>query len=283
MDATTRQVSIYNYLDYRRFLNDLFEEKKRSVRGFSYRSFCRDAEIVNPSFLKLVVERKRSLTISSARKFAKGFKLKKHEADFLETLVLFNQASSHEEKNRYYKKLSSSKRYIEVRHIERDQFEYFSKWYYAAVRELVALSNFKNDPAWIANVLAPKISPKEATEAIALLLRLGLVGLGKDGRLFQKDRNLVTQSEASSLAICNFQKEMMKKGLEAIERMRAHQREISTLTIAISRKKFEVAKQKIKEFRRELHALLSECDDPEAVYQVNFQLFRLSEVTSEHA
>jgi uncharacterized protein (TIGR02147 family) len=274
-------INIFKYLDYRRLLQDLYTEKKRTVRGFSYRSFCRRAGIVNPSFLKLVMEGKRNLTPSSIRKFSKGFGLKKQESDFFEQMVLFNQSSTHEEKNHYYKKLASSKRYIEVKHIERDQYEYFSKWYYATIRECICLPGFKNDPERIANSLNPKISPREAAEAIELLLKLELVGLKEDGTLFQKDRNIVTPSEAASLAVCNFQREMMKKAMEATERMRAHHREISTLTIAISKDKFEHAKKRIKEFRRELHAMLSECESPDAVYQLNFQLFPLSEVESE--
>lgn len=275
------KINIYEYLDYRAFLRDLYTEKKENVRGFSYRSFCRRAGIVNPSFLKLVIDGKRNLTPASIMKFSKGFGFKRHQAEFFHNLVMFNQSATHEEKNHYYKKLSSSKRYIEVKHIERDQFEYFSKWYYAAIRELISVPGFKNDPEWIAKRLNPQVTPKEAAEAIELLIKLELVGLRADGCLFQKDRNITTPSEATSLAIVNFQREMMKRAMEATEKMRAHHREISTLTIAVTKEKFEEAKKKIKNFRRELHAFLSECESPEAVYQLNFQLFPLSEVESE--
>ena len=275
------KINIFKYLDYRRFLQDLYAEKKNTTRGFSYRSFCRRAGIVSPSYLKLVIEGKRNLTPASIRKFSKGFGLKKQESEFFENMVLFNQATTHEEKNYYYKKLASSKRYIEIKHIERDQYEFFSKWYYAAIRECMCLPGFKNDPEHIANSLNPKISPRKAAEAVELLLKLELVGLHENGTFFQKDRNIVTPSEAASLAVCNFQREMMKKAMEATEKMRAHHREISTLTIAISKDKFEHAKKRIKEFRRELHAMLSECENPEAVYQLNFQLFPLSEVEDE--
>ncbi len=284
MNKTTTQadrITIYEYLNYRSYLRDLYAEKKRTVRGFSYRAFCRRAGISNPSYLKLVIDGERNLTPTTIRKFCKGLSLKRHEAEFFEHLVLFNQAATHEEKNYYYKKLASSKRYIEVKHIEHDQYEYFSKWYYAAVRELICVPGFRNDPEWIAQRMNPRISPKEAADALALLLKLELVGLDENGTLFQKDRNITTPSEATSLAVCNFQREMMKRAMEATERMRAHHREISTLTIAVSKEKFEVAKRRIKEFRRELHALLSECETPEAVYQLNFQLFPLSEVECE--
>ena len=86
------KINIYEYLDYRAYLRDLFEEKKANVRGFSYRSFCRKAGIVNPSFLKLVIEDKRNLTPASIMKFAKGFGLKRHEAEFLHNMVMFNQS-----------------------------------------------------------------------------------------------------------------------------------------------------------------------------------------------
>ena len=71
---------------------------------------------------------------------------------------------------------------------------------------------------------------------------------------------------------------MIQKGMESIERTAAAKRDISSLTIALSEEKFKEAKRRIQEFRRELNVLLSEGGKEEAIYQINFQIFNLTEV-----
>lgn len=275
------KLSIYDYSDYRKYLRDFYKEKKRLNKSFSHRSFMKSAELSSENHLWQVIAGRRNLTNGSIRKFAKGLKLKKHEADYFENLIFFNQAKTSDEKNHYYKKLASSKRYIEARHLEKEQFEYLSKWYYAAVRELVLLPNFKNDPEWIARRLNPAITIKEAEEAMALLFRLGLLSIDDDGRVVQAERHLSTGYEVQSLAAVNFHKQMIAKASEALDRVRAEHRDISALTVAVSKEKISEVKRRIHQFKRELHEYMAEGENADVVYQFNLQLFNLSEVTDE--
>ena len=271
---------IFKYLDYRHFLKDTYREKKEAKgSGFSFRVFSRQAGFASPNFLQLVMEGKRSLSPDGIGRFIKGLRLSRDEARFFDPLVRFNQAATDEEKNRWYQKLAQSKRYREIRKIEIDQFIYYSRWYFAAIRDLVLLTDFKEDSKWIAQRLSPKITPKEVAEAIELLLGLGFFKREKGGRLIPSDRNITTDREVSSLAVANYHRQMMERAAHSIEATPAHQRDISSLTLAISREKFIEAKRRIQEFRRELNVLLSDEDKPDAVYQINFQIFNLTEVT----
>jgi uncharacterized protein (TIGR02147 family) len=270
--------NIFKYLDYRRYLKDYYR-KKKELKGaaFSYRAFSRQAGFSSPNFLQLVMEGKRNLSDDGIDRFVKGLRLSKEEARFFKHLVHFNQAKTDQERNRWYKKLATSKRYREIREIERAQFQYFSHWYNAAIRELVLLPDFQEDPEWIANTLRPKITVKEASEAIELLLHLGFLKRNRSGKLVQAERNISTAKEVHSLAIANFHRQMMKRAAESIERTSFDKRDISSLTIAVSQEKFKEAKRRIQEFRRELNVLLSEDGEADAVYQLNFQIFNLTE------
>jgi len=269
---------LFKYLDYRRFLNDYYrvqKEKKGSL--FSFRSFARLAGQSSPNFLKLVMDGKRNLGPDGIKGFAKALKLTKEEAVYFENLVHFNQCSTDDERNEWYKRLSASKKYREIKEIEKDYFVYFSRWYYAAIRELVLLPEFQENPDWIARKLSPPITVKEAGTALELLQKLGFLRREK-GRLVQAERNITTAREIISLAIANFHRQMIQRAGESIERTKPDKRDISSLTIALSAEKFEEAKRRIQEFRRELNVLLSEDVAPKSVYQINFQLFNLSEV-----
>lgn len=73
------QPVVYDYLDFRAFLKDLFVYNKERRGNFSYRFFSRQAGFASPNFLKLVTNGQRNLTNTSIAKIAKGFKLKKQE------------------------------------------------------------------------------------------------------------------------------------------------------------------------------------------------------------
>ncbi len=270
---------LFKYLDYRHYLKDYYrEQKEKKGSRFSFRTFSRAAGFSAPNFLKLVMEGKRNLGPAGVEGFLKALRLGKEESRYFENLIRFNQASTDDERNRWYQQLSTSKKYREIRQIEKDTYVYFSHWYYAAVRELVLLSDFKEKPEWIAHKLSPRITVKEAATALELLKKLKLLKRDHKKRLVQSERNMTTAREVISLAIANFHRQMIRMGMESIERTLQEKRDISSLTVALSKEKFGEAKRRIQEFRRELNVLLSEESHPDSVYQINFQIFNLSEV-----
>ena len=103
-----------------------------------------------------------------------------------------------------------------------------------AIRELVLLPDFKEDPEWIAKKLSPPITPRRAKAALEVLQDLGFLKRDeKSGRLIQSERNITTDREVVSLAIANFHRQMMQQASESIERTRAAKRDISSLTLAL--------------------------------------------------
>lgn len=268
--------SIFEYLDYRQYLRDFYEARRASGK-ISLRLFSKKADLKAPNYLKLVIEGKRNLTGKTIYKFVQAIGFKKEEAEFFENLVCMNQAESHDEKNAYYRKLSRITSYLKAKHIEKDQYEFLSEWYYAAIREMTLLSNFVLDYEWIGRSLRPQLTARQAEKAVALLIRLGLVVRDESGRLLPSDRSVSSGNEVACLGASNFHIQMLARAAEYVANSKAAHREVSSLTVALSPEKFEAAKKKIQDFRREMHAFLADCSDPQLVYQLNFQFFPLME------
>jgi len=267
---------VYDYLDYRSFLRDLFEFKKKQNKYFSYRNFSRKAGFASPNFLKLVIEGQRNLTNTSIVKIAKGFELKKQETEFFESLVFMNQAKILDDKNHYYRKMSSVKGYISAHLIEKASYEYFTKWFYPAIREILMFKDCESAPDKIARRLNPEITPKEAEKAIKLLLDLGLIQKDSDDCWEQCDKVVSTGPEVTSLVIANYHKEMLRLASESIERFPPEKRDITALTLSVKRKRLTEIKEKIASLRRELLELAVNDQEPDQVYQINFQVFPLT-------
>ncbi len=269
---------LFSYLDYRSYLKDRFAELKKSHRSFSHRHFCAKAGFTSPNFLKLVMDGKRNLTSKSINSVADALELNDKEKNFFSSLVQFNQAKEIEEKNLAYDQLKHLRKDLPLKRIEHSQFEYLDHWYAVAIRELIGLKNFQENPEWICQRLQNQVTPKQVKKSIQLLERLGLIERNTKGNLKQKQNPLSTGDEVSSLAAHRFHQHMIEKGKEALQQTPAEFRDISSLTIPVSQKTFETIKQKVQLFRKELLAVAHEQKETDTVYQLNIQFFNLSEV-----
>lgn len=269
-------VDIYGYLDYRAYLRDAYEYRKRTQPGFSYRAFARHAGMRSPNFLKLVIDGNRNLSMKSAEQFAQALELSPNETSFFIDLVGFDQANSSIEKNHFLERIGSYRKHQKVKRLERSAFAYLSHWYYPAIRELAACAAFSEDPEWIANRLFPKISVSQAREALQVLLELGLLIREEDGRLVQGNPCVSTGNEMRSLAIGNFHRQMIERASAAIEDVPQREREISGVTVALNRQRFETLKKRIHELRAEILQLAEDDSAADRVVQFNFQAFPLT-------
>lgn len=271
--------NIFEYLNYRVFLKEYYDYKKNLDRGFSYRAFSRLAGFKSSNFYKLIVDGKRGLSDSGLMKFSKALGFGKQELGYFETLVKYNQSKTLNEQEYFFKRLIQNKKFESAHQLEASQYKYFTHWYTVAIREMVLLKSFREDPEWICRKLKLKVSPEEIKKSIQLLLDLGLLVRDKNKRLQQHDPKLRTELNVMNMAVLGFHKAMLDKAKESLTTSKTKNRDISALTVAIDQKTYDHIRERMNEFRKEIHALTEECQKPDSVYQINFQLFDLTEVT----
>jgi uncharacterized protein (TIGR02147 family) len=269
-----QRVEVYDYLDYRAYLRDVYLEGKK--RGLSHRSFSRRAGLKSPNYLKRVIDGDRNLSDDMIARFAKALGLDRESSDYFTNLVHFTHARTTTERNTYYGKLTGSRRYRKTRALDLAHAAYHSTWYIPAIRELAARSDFVDDAAWVASALVPPIGKAEAARALETLLELGLLKRDANGRLVQSDTLVSTGPETRGLHIANYHRTMMERAAAAIDLVNQADRDISSLTLCLGEDGLRRTKERIQRFRRELLELSSVEDDPVQVVQVNFQLFPLS-------
>ncbi len=275
--------SVFQYLDYRPFLNDLFGYHKQKNSFFSHRYFARRAGFAAPNFLKLVITGQRNLTNTSIAQVAKGFSLKNKEREFFEYLVFMSQATKHEERNYYYQKMMAIRGVGSIRKLESASYEYFSTWYIPVIREVATWGNGRMGAEEIAALLNPPIAPKDAERGLKVLTELQLLERDAAGKWQHRDAAVTTGPEVRSLVIANYHREMIRLASDSIERHPAQERDISALTLSVSRVRLPELKKRIADFRRELLDLACREEDPQQVMQINFQAFPLTQPAAQKA
>lgn len=272
-------VSIYSYIDYRRFLRDRFAELKKERPGFSHRTFSRLAGVKSSAFLKLVMDRKRNLAREGIESVAKGFGLSLKERRYFELLVGFNQAANNEEKDRYFREILGNKRFVAAKPLDAKQFQLFSHWYYAAILEAVRIeAPGCRDARWLQKTVHPPISIKQIKRAVKDLKRMGLLEERRNGELKRLDPMITTEDEVRSISVANFHVQMSQMAARAVMKERAMDREFSALTVAVSKEDFQTAKTEIQKFRRKLHWILEKNKQgaKSCVAHLNIQLFKIT-------
>ncbi len=268
---------IFQYLDYRDFLKERFAFLKQTKRNVTHRSLSTKAGFASPNFLKLVMDGNRNLTPDSLPKVCKAFDLNEKECGFFQQLVHFNQAKDFQSKEDAYLKLKQSRQDLSLQHLDHAQMEYLENWYHVAIREMVEFPDFNEDPLWIQQRLGKEIKISDIKKSLVLLESLGLLERNAEGKLKSKQKAVSTGNEIASLAAFRFHQGMISKAKDSLQTTAAEDRDISSLTLALSQEKFLEIKKRLQDFRKEILNIVQDEQAAETVYQLNFQLFNITE------
>lgn len=272
-------INIFEYYDYRKYLRDIYEEMHTNDAKFSYR-YIQDKTGIDPGFLVKVFNGQKNVSENSIPKFIKLLKLNKRQADYFTNLVFYGRAKSDIQIKTYFEKLLSFKE-PGYRKVDADAYEFYSKWYYTALRELIGITTFTGDFEELAGMLVPPIRPADAKKGIEFLERIGFIAKDEQGKYHQTDRFLTTGEECRAIAVRTFQKETILLAHDALERIPKEMRDISTITATLSPESFAILKEKIANFRREVLKIANEEENATGVYHINFQLFPISKDVQE--
>lgn len=268
--------SVFDYTDYRKYLYDYYAWAKRNKTGFSHRAFLTKAGMSGPTYLKRVMEGLHDLTKNSLPKFAKALELSAPEASYFEALVGFNQATTPDGKDTHFRRLMELAPARSHTTLERGQYDYYRDWYNVAIRELLAIMPWRDNPTEFSRQLIPAVPPGKVKKAVELLQSLGLmVHVPGEGMRAAKAL-LKTDPSMESLLLPQFHQSMAKLGMEALNRFPRHERYFSGTTISVSRDTYEVVVEKIRALRRDILEHVQADPSPERVYHLNMQLFPLT-------
>ena len=270
-------INIYEYTDYRQYLQDYYAERKAKNPTFSYEVFARKAGFKSKGFLHHILSGKRNLSKNAMFSIASAMQLDEKAFSFFQTMVTFNQAKNPAEKAFFFKKLMEGSPKSAAKQLQEDSYEFYSQWYYNTIRELITLIRFKEDYAFLGSLLNPPISASQAKKAVHLLLQLGLVEKTRTGYR-PSHKAITTGDEAQALATRDFHGQNMELATQAMDTSDQADRDLSCLIVALPESGFEVLKTEIQAFRKRLMRMADAMTDPNRVYHINFQFFPTSKV-----
>ena len=266
---------IVEYTDYRKFIQDYYDERKR-CSAFSWHAFAQKAGFSSDVYLKYVCEGKKNLSVGSAGSVAGAMGLVGFEYDYFVLMVSYAHAKSDKAKRAAFEERCALAQAHKVRVLGDEEFDYFKSWKNPVLREIVPHMPGAR-PLEIAHACKQKISATEVSETLDFLMRAGLLKKNRNGNYEQTEKSVsMGPVDAVPVAAREMQREMGEFAVKALD-LPLSERDMSGVTMGITRKAYEQIKKEIVDFRRRIVAIASADDDAEQVYRLNLQLFPLSE------
>ena len=266
---------ILQYTNYRVFLRDYYEYKKKTSTAFSLRFFAEKAGLSSHAHLKLAIDGKRNITKNTVTKLIHGLGLENQRAAYFASLVFFNQAQTDADKQIYYAQLIKASPRSKLHKMDKAQFRIFQEWHHSAILEMVGLKDFRPIPDQISKKLRGLVTPAQVTESLNLLLELGLLVKTANGYR-QRDPLITTDDEVQDLMVKMYHLQMLKLSANMLTELPGQERDISALTFGIKRSDFPNLKKHLQLMRKELLDFSAKAGEAEDVVQINIQLFPLT-------
>ena len=270
---------LFDYDDFRKFMQDYFEEQKKMRAVFSHRFFAAKAGFSSSSYCLNVIRGRFNLTPKSIEKLAKAMDFEPLQKSYFEALVQYNQAEQVDERENAWEQIQQIRKQIEFTHITTREQLYFSKWYYPIVRELAVSPSWDGDFMKLARMVEPQITTEEAREAVKNLLEWGLireVSGGKSAVRYEETSQMLDASLIPPMALRQIRREYMQHAIGAVERKPRDERFAAFTTLAMSESSYNYAVEVLEEARKKIIARAANDLNVERIYELMVVAFPMS-------
>ena len=226
------------------------------------------------SGLIMIVNGQRNPGPALTEQLVKDLKLVGREAAFFKDLINLEKCKEDLQRQMIIKaRLAELHPQKKFQSIDAKTFQAVSNWWCYALREMVNLPDFQENPRWIQQRLKFPVSLKEIEEALHVLLQLGL--LRRDGTGVLRYHNSIQSSfDVPDLALRQFHEQVLQLAQQSLHSTHTVDREISGITLTLKKQDLPRAKELMRQLLYDLSALSTH--ESEDVYHLETALFPLT-------
>lgn len=257
--------------DFREILKSELARRLIANPSYSLRAFARDIRVTPPQ-LSAVMSGKKGLSKARARAIARFLGLSKSESELFVAAISAEHARSRAEKQLAQKQVERLINKNDFSLVQEARFRVIADWYHFAILQLAETKGFKWSPVYISHRLG--ISQPVTEKALGALEQSGFIVKKSNG--YQKAEAFIKTEDVPSRAIRTYHHQILSKATEAIEEQSIHERDFSSVMVAIDHTQIPRLKEWIQSFREEFCAEAGKGSGRDEVYTLSLQFFKLS-------
>lgn len=272
-----KRPDIFDYNDFRKFLEDMFAYKHRENKKFTKAKICRDMGLENTRSYFQDILNGKYLTPVKANLIAKSFELPKGEAKYFKVLVNFNQAFDDPEERDFCLEQMLSLKKISGEEIDESQYEFYRRWHHSVIRMMLSIVDVNDDLSPLRKRLSQELSTKEIEKSLALLDSLGLIVKDENDNWRPSNRVMETPSYCASEVVKSYQVESLKQAERSILKNEDIPQRTITKMLSFSDEGLHKVMEAVERFSNEINVIVSEDQKREdRLYQMILTLFPYS-------
>lgn len=263
-------VNIYEYSDFKLFLQEAYIERKSEWKHFSHRYIAQKGQFSSGFFTKLI-QGKTKLTDKNIEPLAEVFGLFAEDRAYFKLMVKYQQ-SKLEEDRRFAYSLMIDLRERKSKLIEEDELAYLSQWFHPVLREVLCFAEVGFDAQRIAESCFPPITSDKVQASLDLMMRLGLI-YQEGNSYYRQDRVVSAGNALGTEAIGDYMSTCLDHARKALFELPKPDRSISSVVVSLSDQGVSRVMDKLQQTRKEILDIASEDRGVHNVFQVNVQAF----------
>lgn len=269
---------VFEFMDYRLFFSARLNHLQSVDKKYSQRWVAKKAGIKSPQLLSMIINGQRHLNREFAGPVAQALKLDTRESDYFRLLVDLSASGSEISRKELLAKISTMVKAREFTSIMPEAAVIFKEWYYPALREIVTLGDFKNNPKWVAKRL--NITEEQATEGLQELIKTGFLR-DTDGILQRSEPSVRTaHNRLFPMYLSSYHLKILDEAFRGI-RLSREKRHYEGLTVSVPKSAVPRIKQEIQKFFREIDALCEGEIERQEIVHLHMTMFPLTDWTSQ--
>lgn len=266
---------IFEYDDYRSFMNDFYQWKKRTS-AFSWREFAQKGGFTSPNYVKLVCEGKSGLSKPGIERVADAMNLVGAEREYFRKLVKYSQAKNRADKIAAYTEMTEIANSNSVHILQGESASFYESRIYPTLRELAPMMP-KATPSEMSKKCRGAFSAEEVRNALAYLTRAKFLKKSANGTYEQVDKSLQMSVTALPMHVRKMHSEMATLAKDAIEEFPVEERNFTGITMGIDDKDYAEILKELENCRKRILSIATAKKGGNRVYRLNLQMFPLTD------
>jgi uncharacterized protein (TIGR02147 family) len=262
---------VYEYLDYRKYLEDSIEERRKTDPTTSYRRLGASLGL-DGSNLHKVVRGRMHLPPRCQARTLEFLGLSGRSAEYFLLLVEYARERSGKARAGILERARILQD-VSRRPLEERELLFYQDWWTPVIRSLLEVQEGRAVHTELAERITPAISPEEALRSIELLAEIGLIRKVGSGRWKLSEPHVTAGGERKAQAVHAYQKQVFALAADSLQRHPREERDVSTLVLPVDDASFEDIQEILRDCRRRIQKRAEAVDRPRRVMQLAMACF----------
>lgn len=276
-----KRIKLFEYSDVGRYFKAVYDQIRLVQKSFSIADFSEFFGFGANNTMGQIHSGHRKVSLKASERIAELLKMSRVERTYFISLVKIKHADTSEERDRLMALILELRaRNSESSNNNNKALEFFNSWVHSVVFEVLSMQEPQSLQE-VCNKIMPEVKQQSVEKSLIFLESIGLIEsrASADSEIkkyikLKKDFSL--GGAVPGLAIVRYHQEMLNLAKDSLMTSPPSERDVSSVTVAVSPEQIDLIKDEINRLRKYLLLLSSQAEDNARVIQVNIQLFPLS-------